>query len=584
MSIIDEINNTQMAGGIAVLASAGTGKTWHLVEKVKHCVKQGINPLNMLIFSFTVDSANEFRNRIPNNEVMTIGTIHAVMLKIIKEHSKKAYYVFNNGQQMKFIFDILKDLRIDFDKANKYLGMVGLAKNTFLDYYDMLENNSGMLSEFFGDNKIMAFAREYEAKKEHCHKIDFDDFTLKAYWILKDNPDVLDNRQERWKYIFVDEAQDLNIPQIAIIKLLANKYKNLLIVGDCKQAIYNFRGSTPSFLCNFKEIYPDASIFTLGTTYRNAKSICEVGNKIASKIDNSNIDTANQSVGRVTIIPPFESQLEEAIEVCDLAIKAFRQDKTVRIIYRTNAQSLTFQKIMLQENVPYSVNQATSIFFTKEAKTAIACCSFAFEYENLILGMKIECLKELKPLITNKFELYTLTKKMKELGTDCFSNPYPFENDNKTERIMDELSEIKQSLSNYKSISDIFNYVAIMCKDDDSFSDSAEDNLIGISEFASNCNTVAELKILIEQISKPRLLESGEKAIKLSTIHGSKGLEDSVVFASFLLLPHPKGLYDEELNLAYVSITRARQELYISTSLTFGNKDIEISPFFDIIR
>ena len=81
-----------------------------------------------------------------------------------------------------------------------------------------------------------------------------------------------------------------------------------------------------------------------------------------------------------------------------------------------------FRKIMLQENVPYSVNQSTSIFFTKEAKTAIACCSFAFEYENLILGMKIECLKELKPLITNKFELYALTKKMQELGTDCFKS------------------------------------------------------------------------------------------------------------------------------------------------------------------
>lgn len=588
MSIIDKINDTPMAGGICILASAGTGKTYCLVEKVKHCVSSGINPLNMLIFSFTVDSANEFRNRIPNNELMTIGTIHSVMLKIIKEHSRKAYYVIDGSKQIQIAFEILKELKVDFDKANKYLGWVGLAKNTFLDYYEMLEDNSAMLCSFFGDSKIMSFAVEYEKKKEHLHKIAFDDFTLKAYWLLKENPEILDARQERWQYIFCDEAQDLNVPQIAIIKLLANKYKNLLIVGDGKQSIYqSFRGATPSFMYDFKKIYPEANIFSLDKTYRNAISITGAGNKIASHIDHSIIDTANQSQGKIQILAPFASQREEAVNVSAMAINAFQQDKTVRILYRTNAQSLTFQQIMLQENIPFSINQATSIFFTKEAKTALACCEFTLEYENLNLSQKIATIKDLKPLIGNKFALYALTKKMQELGTDCLANPYPFEQDFKTEGVLHEIKDIKKSLQDRTTISSIFNYVANICREDESFSDNSEDNLIGIAEFASECKNLSELKILIDQISKPRLLAQGEKAICLSTIHGSKGLESSVVFLTGCVngcLSHSKGMAEEELNLFYVAVTRAKDELYISSFLSFGRKEYSGTDYIDMIR
>jgi DNA helicase II / ATP-dependent DNA helicase PcrA len=595
MNIQDKINQAELSGGIVITASAGTGKTYCLVEKVKYLILQGINPVNILCFTFTQDAAQEFRNRIPNNETMTIGTIHAISLKIIKENSPKRYFVLDNGMQHKFVFDIFKELKIDFDKYNKYLSRIDLAKNIFLDYYNLIEDNDQLITSFFDDNnKLISFAREFEIKKEKQHKITFSDMQLKAYNILKNNPSILDNRQERWKYIFLDEAQDASNVDVALVSILAQKYHNLFVVGDVKQQIFQFRtgGNNSglngvSLMKNFKDIYPDASIFTLGTTYRNAKSICDIGNKIASKIDNSNIDTANQSLGKVTIIQPFESQLEEAIEICNLAIKAFNQDKTVRIIYRTNAQSLTFQKIMLQENIPYSINQTTSIFYTKEAKTAIACCEFAFEYDKLTLGMKIACLKNLKPLIANKFELYALTKKMQELTADCFANPYPFHNDSKTERIIDELIELKETFSHCQSISDVFNFVGKICKDDDSFSDNAEDNLIGIAEFASECKSLGELNQLIDQISKPRLLAPGEKAISLSTIHGAKGLENLVVFITGIVndcFPHKNGETLEELNLFYVAITRAKSELYLSSFLSFGRKEYSGTTYIDMIR
>ncbi|MFA6377317.1 MAG: UvrD-helicase domain-containing protein [Acholeplasmataceae bacterium] len=242
MSIQDQINNTPMSGGIAVTAGAGTGKTYTLVNKIQHCIDSGINPINILAFTFTVDSAQEFRKRIPNNELITIGTIHSVMYQIIRENSPKRYFVLDNGYQKKFVFDIFKELNVDYMNYNKFLSRVDLAKNMFPEYYDMLENRDQNLLSFFENNhKLIGFAREFEAKKERQHKITFSDMQLKAYDILRKNPAILDSRQERWKYIFLDEAQDASNVDIAVIMLLAEKYKQLFVVGDIKQKIFSFR-------------------------------------------------------------------------------------------------------------------------------------------------------------------------------------------------------------------------------------------------------------------------------------------------------------------------------------------------------
>lgn len=242
MSIIDEINNAPMSGGICITASAGTGKTFALVNKISRCVKDGVNPVNILAFCFTVDAANELKNRISDGSLMTIGTIHSVAFSIIREHGKKRYFVLENGMQQKFIFDIFKELKIDFDKYGKYMSIIDLAKNMFPDYYELLEDNSEIITTFYNhDNKLISFARELESKKEKQHKIMFSDMQLKAYILLRDNPNILDNRQERWKYIFLDEAQDASNVDVAVIMLLAEKYKQLFVVGDIKQKIFSWR-------------------------------------------------------------------------------------------------------------------------------------------------------------------------------------------------------------------------------------------------------------------------------------------------------------------------------------------------------
>lgn len=573
---------------IVVLASAGTGKTYSLVNKVKHCVETGINPLNILIFTFTVDAANELKKRVPDGELMTIGTIHSVMYQIIREHSKKRYFVMEGGAQNRLVSEICKELKIDYDHINNYLGVVGLAKNTFTNYYDLLENSPELLGQFFGEAKILSFAMEYEKKKEHNHKIDFDDMTLKAFEILSQSPAILDNRQERWKYIFVDEAQDLCPPQIDIINLLGAKYQNLFVVGDPKQAIYaSFRASTSEFINNFTSQYKKATQFYLPTTYRCSQTVTDAGNKIAKIIDRSVINTANKAVGNIYEKLHFYDQHDEADYICDIAIPAFNSGKSVKILYRTNSQSLIYQLRMLENNMPYSINQTNSIFQTKEARLAIACCEFVHEYKNMTFENKCACIHGIRLALSNKWAVYSITKRMKEINKDPMTDMDEFD-DEKMYRIVNEMHQLKEMLSRSKSISEIFNLVSkLIDSSNHAFSDNAPDNLIGIAEFARDCKTIKDLESIIAMISKPRLLAPDERAISLSTIHGAKGLEADIVFLTGVcddLLPHKRGLPEEELNLFYVGVTRAREDLHITGFLNYGKNEYPKHSYAKLIH
>jgi DNA helicase-2/ATP-dependent DNA helicase PcrA len=581
MTIQEKINAASLP--IVVTASAGTGKTYSIVNKIQDCLNKGVNPLNILVFTFTVDAANELKNRIQNGQLMTVGTIHSVMFQIIRENSPKRYFVLDNGAQMRFVFNIFRENRIDYDRYQKYMSKIGFAKNYFTNYYDLIEEEPEILIEFFKDKKLFSFAMQYEAEKERQHKIDFDDMTLKAYQILRDNPDVLEHRQERWKYIFTDEAQDLCPPQIEIIKLLAAKYQNLFIVGDEKQAIYaSFRASTPEFLQNFKRYYPQANQFFLPTTYRCAEAITIAGNKIAQFIDKTVIDTANKTPGLIDKMPLFETQADEAKTVCEMAIDAYRNtNQSIRILYRTNAQSLMFQLMLIRQNIPFSINQLNSIFNTKEGHLAIACCQLALEYDEMSIANKINVLNNIKPALNERKQIYGAIEKMKSTGMNLLSGQLG----NQYEDLAWEVQELQLAVRLCRNPSDIVTYVSKMpCIMD--FSDSAPDNLIGIAEFLRDCKTMQDIETMITEVSRPRDIPKDERVIHLSTIHGSKGLEADIVFLTGVtdgILPHKFGLSEEELNLFYVGATRARNILHVSGFRYFGNNEYTSHCYMEII-
>jgi DNA helicase-2/ATP-dependent DNA helicase PcrA len=336
-------------------------------------------------------------------------------------------------------------------------------------------------------------------------------------------------------------------------------------------------------ITNFKQYYPSASVFNLPTTYRCAKAICEAGNRIAEKIDQTVVNTANKSEGKIIKLPIFDTQSDEAEFVCEQAIKIFKEtSQTIKILYRTNAQSVMFQLFLIRRNIPFSINQNNSIFNTKEAKLAIACCRFVTEYDNLDIDNKANTINDMRPLLSpySKKLLYNTLIDMRKSETDILTG----ELDGKHNPVLNDLDDIMQMLAGKKPAQIISSISKMDCMND--FSDSAGDNLIGIAEFLKHCRSMTEIDNLIAEISRPRCVPAGERVISLSTVHGSKGLEADNVFVTGLsddIFPHVLGTKSEELNLAYVAITRARETLYLSGFNSFGSNTYYKHSYMEMI-
>lgn len=244
MDILEQILESDFP--IMIQSSAGSGKTYTLVAKIRNCIEKGINPKNILAVTFTQDAAREMKQRI-GNESITCGTLHSVLLDVVKKNLGKPTYVVDDKQRLSIGLKICKEYKLNFDKLNKYYSEIGYFKNVYPDYYEKLEKNEIPFSK----PDVALFAREYhqetfnavsEKRKGFKYRlIDFDDMILLAGQIFREKPHILEVYQDLWEYIFFDEAQDASNAEIAVIMLLAEKYKQLLIVGDIKQKIYSFR-------------------------------------------------------------------------------------------------------------------------------------------------------------------------------------------------------------------------------------------------------------------------------------------------------------------------------------------------------
>jgi len=580
MAVLDKILDADFP--IGIFASAGTGKTKTLTDKVLRLVRDRVNPVNILAFTFTVDSANELKSRIPSNEKMTIGTIHSVSLRIVRENGRKKYTVMDDYQQKTIIFELFKRLKVDFDRFIPYTSKMSFCKNLFVDYYSMLEDDDERLVEYFGEEKLLRFAKAYEAERERLFRIGFDDMTLKALEVLQNNPKILDAYQERWRYIFLDEAQDICPVQTEFIKLLGDKYRNLFVVGDKKQSIYqSFRASSPDYLMNFKSLYKNATMFELPTTYRCKKSICDAGNRIAGLIDGSVINTAVEGEGEIIDLGGYETQHTEAINVSKRAYDEFQKtDNSIRILYRTNAQSLSFQLYMLNNNIPYTVSLQGSVFNTKEFRFAMNLCEFILDYNEMTQSEKAVCIAGLVYFVKNKFDLYKLVSEMKK--NDKINPLFQKQGERWS---CGYIRSVKRRYEMIAKPQDIISQIieeSVLTE----LSDSVNDNLAGLAEFFSDCITTKEMRDIIAKLQEKRTTRPNERVIRLSTIHSAKGLEADTVFLTGLsegTLPHRRGLSNEEMNLFYVGVTRAKSKLYLSNFDTFAKRRCYRSKYFSFI-
>ncbi|MEI6528372.1 MAG: UvrD-helicase domain-containing protein [bacterium] len=603
-------------GPLLVFAGAGAGKTKTVTHRIMHLIKNGVEPKNILAITFTNKAAKEMRDRVmtaiendPGLKTISpaekpfLSTFHSLGVHIIKENARmigltRHFSIFDKSDSLKTVRDIIKDMGLDIKlyEPGKILGIISREKSNLLEAEEYRETLQG--ENFTGWHGLVAQVwLQYEKKLAEEKALDFDDLLLKTYKILKNHPDILEKYQNTWKYIHVDEYQDTNKVQYMTVKLLAEKNKNLCVVGDIDQNIYSWRGADIKNIMNFEKDYPQAKIVLLEQNYRSTQTILSVANEIIKKNTDrveKNLFTENEEGEKVSIFCAHNEN-EEAQYVANKAKELIGQGvapREIAILYRANFQSRAIEEAFLTHSLPYQV-LGTKFFDRKEVKDVI---SF------LRAGLNQESLTDIKRIINVPARGLGKVTILKVFAGE--KDTLPAAAKKKVDDFYVLLRRIEQEALEKKPSEVIRFIIKESGLEDELKAGNAEDR-----ERLENMRELATLAIkydylplgegiekLIEEAALATdqdSLEKNENAVKLMTVHAAKGLEFDYVFITGLeedLFPHQKiGTInnkehsEEERRLFYVAITRARKKLFMTfteTRTIFGSTQVNSPSTF----
>ena len=601
---IQELNNEQQKavnhidGPMLVLAGAGSGKTKVLTNRIANLINKGINLYNILAITFTNKAAKEMRDRVVKligKEAynIQISTFHSLGLKILKENYsllgyEKNFTIIDSDDVLTIIKKIMKDKNMSKDRYNprEIKNKISSAKN------EMMSIEAFSKVEF--DHNIIEVYKEYQKKLKNGNSVDFDDLLILPIKLFKNYPRVLEEYQDKYKYILIDEYQDTNEAQYIFSKLLSSKYRNIFVVGDNDQAIYAFRGANYKNILNFEKDYPEAKTILLEENYRSTKTILNAANSVI-KNNRERKDKnlwSNNIEGNKIKYKEVANEKEEASfvgeEIKKLLSKGVNEEE-IAVLYRTNAQSRVIEEEMLKKNIKYRVIGSFYFYNRKEIKDLLCYLRLINNHKDDVsllriintprrgIGDKtIENLTELSA--QNNISLYEAIEKGKELE---FKN------------IIEELTKSSESLSLTELIDEILEQSGI--KKELSTSKLLEDEirLENLNEFKGvtksyeeeyGSATLGDFLDEISLVSDMSEHQDSSNRVSLMTIHSVKGLEYNYVFIIGMeegIFPHYNAINDgsssaieEERRLCYVAITRAKKELYITsadTRMLFGN-------------
>ena len=374
-------------GPLLILAGAGSGKTRVLTHRTVCLIEEkGVNPYHILAITFTNKAAQEMRERIDKlvgfgSESIWVSTFHAACVRILRRYIDRLGYdnhftIYDTDDQKSLMKEVCKRLQVDTKiyKEKMLLGVISSAKNELISPEEFTRRAAGD----FAKERQAAVYREYQAMLHKNNALDFDDLLVKTVELFKHDAQVLDNYQERCKYIMVDEYQDTNTAQFELIRLLADKYRNLCVVGDDDQSIYKFRGANIKNILNFEEVYPDAKVIKLEQNYRSTQNILDAANRvIANNVGRKpkSLWTENEAGEKINF-QQFDSAYEEADYVVRDIQRSVREGKCsygdCAILYRTNAQSRLFEERFVVSNTPYRVVGGVNFYARKEIKDLLA--------------------------------------------------------------------------------------------------------------------------------------------------------------------------------------------------------------------
>ena len=611
MSIYDTLNTEQKEavchtdGPLLMLAGAGSGKTRTLTHRIAYLIDEmGVNPWNILAITFTNKAAQEMRERVDKMvgfgaDQIWVSTFHSSCVRILRRHIDRigydnAFTIYDTDDQKTVMKGVCKRLNIDTKvyKERSLLGAISSAKDDLVDVREYEIKSAGDYHK-----QIIARAyREYQETLKKSNALDFDDIIVKTVELFKSCPEVLDSYQERFRYIMVDEYQDTNFAQFELIRLLADKYRNLCVVGDDDQSIYRFRGANIRNILDFELHYPETKIIKLEQNYRSTQNILDAANAVI-KNNVGRKDKAlwtDRGAGSRIHLRQFENAYEEAEYIADDIRHKVRageaEYKDCAVLYRTNAQARLLEERMVVEGIPYSVVGGVNFYARAEIKDILAYLKTIDNgQDELALRRIINVPKRsIGAASVEKLADYAGMRDISLYDAMCMASDVPGlgRAAGKIEGFVNLIQVLRSGRESYgiagliQAVIEHTDYAEYLRSQDD---ESAEDRLANLDELITKAVTYEEthdeisLSEFLEEIALVADIdnvEEGDNRVLLMTLHSAKGLEFSSVYLSGMedgLFPGfmtiktdaPEDM-EEERRLAYVGITRAKEDLTLT--------------------
>ena len=585
-----------LEGPLLILAGAGSGKTKTLTHRIANLIQHGVYPEEILALTFTNKAAREMRERLASLLGMHnsytfmpwMGTFHSICVKILRREAinvglTEKFIIYDTSDRQTLIKHAMKRLSISDKKikAKAVEAAISNAKNQGQDPDDLAAEAS-----YPNQRDIAKIYKEYESERKKADAVDFDDLLLYVARLFQNRPDIRKKWQKHFRHILIDEYQDTNHIQYQIVKLLVDEKQNICVVGDDWQSIYSWRGADFTNILNFEHDFPGAKVIKLEQNYRSTQNILDASQKVIEKNEQRTDKRLFTEAGKGApiTIEKLRDERAEAEWVANIIKQSKRSLGDFAVLYRTNAQSQAFERVFVEHNIPYKLVGGVRFYDRKEIKDILAYLHLIVNPKDVValsrvinvptrgigavsLGRILDGdLSHLTPKIMQKYEAFL--KILDDLR-------------NKTDAPAELINELLNKI----------NYRQYLEKEDKL---KAEERLENIEVLVGE---VSAYPTLDDFLADAALMSSADEdsskdSVTLMTLHAAKGLEFPVVFLVGLeegLLPHVRSFeekleeIEEERRLAYVGMTRAMEELFLSYALSrfnFGGRNYNMPSRF----
>ena len=596
-------------GPVLILAGAGSGKTRVLTYRMAHMIEDlRVQPYKILAITFTNKAAKEMQERVKSiigdrADDMWISTFHSTCVRILRREIEKIGYkknftIYDTSDQKVLLKECIKSLQIN-DKEiteQEIMGKIGRAKDNMQSpdsYYREHESN-------YREKKIAEAYKMYQKRLKENNALDFDDLIMKTVELFKKDPETLEFYQRKFQYIMVDEYQDTNGVQYEFVRLLAEKHRNICVVGDDDQCIYQWRGADIKNILGFEKDYPDAKVIKLEQNYRSKGNILDAANVVI--VNNANrkskaLRTEQEAGGKIKIYRAYSDGDEGAFvanQIKKISDNDGRRYDEFAILYRTNAQSRIFEESLRRAAIPYKIIGGTKFYDRKEIKDMLAYLKALVNPEDSVSlkriinvpkrGIGDATIQKIMDFAHDyEIGLYDALSQVRTIPTLTARNCGGIE---KFMEMMDNLMVLSETIPVSTLIETILKETGYMKELESSKEIEDKSRIENLKELVSDAvdfERTSEDKSLSAYLEKVSLVQDTDKledidadggTVVLMTVHSAKGLEFPVVFMVGMengIFPGPSSFdseseMEESRRLCYVGITRAKENLYMTSA------------------